>query len=474
MRRGRAAVLALALAVVGCKVGPNYARPAAPATPAFKELAGWKPTEPRDGIDRGAWWSVYADPTLDGLMRQVAISNQNVKTAEAAYRAAVALIGEAQASLFPTLALAPGAARSAVGARTSTQYTAEGSAGWVLDVWGRIRRQVESQSAAAQVGAADLANATLSAQAALATAYFDLRGADSLVLLLDETLTQYGRSLAITQNQYDAGTASRADVLAADVQVQAARAQLVAAGVARAQDEHAIAVLTGHPPADLALAAAPLPDIVPVVPADVPSRLLERRPDIAAAERTIQQQNALIGVAVAAYYPDISLSAVFGFAGDPLSSLFSVANRVWSLGGSAGEVLYQGGFLTAQVAAARANYDAAVATYRQTVLTAFQQVEDQLSNLRILQLQAEAEDRTVAAAQRAVDVTLNEYRAGTVVYTSVILEQTALLSAQQAALTVQQSRMVASVALIQALGGGWDVARLPPPASELPMPPLLP
>ncbi len=476
-RMACSAALALVLVVGGCKVGPNYARPAAPSTPAFKELTGWKPTDPRDGIDRGAWWSLYADPDLDLLMRRVEVSNQNVKTAEAAYRAAVALIGEARASLFPTLLAAPGVSRSSgggggFGSRTVTQYTAEGTASWDLDVWGRIRRQVESQSAAAQVSAADLANATLSAQAALATAYFFLRGADSLTQLLADTVTQYRRSLAIAQNQYDAGTASRADVLAADVQVQSAQAQLVAAGVARARDEHAIAVLTGRPPADLTLPAAPLTDTVPVVPVDVPSRLLERRPDIAAAERIMQQQNAQIGVAVAAYYPDISLSALFGFAGDPLSKLFSVPNRVWSLGAAASGVLYQGGFQAAQVAAARANYDAAVANYRQTVLTAFQQVEDQLSNLHILQLQAEAEDRTVAAAQRSVDVTLNEYRAGTVVYTNVIVEQTALLAAQQAARTGRQSRMGASVALIQARGGGWDVGLLPPPASELPLPPL--
>jgi NodT family efflux transporter outer membrane factor (OMF) lipoprotein len=485
MRRfaGRAA-LALALAAAGCKVGPNYARPAAPATPAFKELAGWKPTEPRDGLDRGAWWSVYADPLLDGLERQVEVSNQNVIQAAAAYREATALIGEARSSLFPTLALAPGVTRSKSGGGTGgsgggfasgprTQYTFEASASWDLDVWGKIRRQAESQSAAAQVSAADLANARLSAQGSLATAYFELRGADSLTNLLTDTAADYRGALAITQNQYDAGTAARSDVLAADVQLQSTLALLVAAGVARAQDEHAIAVLAGKPPAELTIPPAPLSEHVPVVPAGVPSALLERRPDIAAAERTMRQQNALIGVAVAAYYPDISLSAAAGFAGDPLSKLFSAGSAVWSLGGSASETLFQAGFREAAVAAARANYDAAVATYRQTVLTAFQQVEDELSDLRILQQQAEAEDRTVAAARHAVEVTLNEYRAGTVVYTTVITEQAALLAAQQTQLSVLQSRMVASVALIQALGGGWQAGELPPSASEglLPVPP---
>jgi len=469
MRPSACAALTLVLLAAGCKVGPDYARPDAPTAPAFKELAGWKPSDPRDGIDRGAWWSVFADPDLDRLERQVDISNQTVKQAEAAYREAVALIREARASLFPTLTVAPGVTRSQSSgggsgfSGTRTQYTAEGAASWEVDVWGQIRRQVESQSAAAQASAADLANAKLSAQGSLATAYFELRGADSLAKLLSDTVEEYKRALAITQNQYDAGTASRGDVLAADVQLQSTTASLVAAGVARAQYEHAIAVLTGHPPADLSLPTALLTNDAPVVPAGVPSALLERRPDIAAAERTMQQQNALIGVAIAAYYPQITLSAAFGFAGSPLSNLFSAADRVWSLGASASETVFQGGYRGAAVDAARATYDQAVASYRQTVLTAFEQVEDDLSDLRVLQQQAQAEDTTVAAARRAVDVTLNEYRAGTVAYTSVITEQTALLSAEQAALNVRQSRLVASVALIQALGGGWDTASLPTP-----------
>jgi NodT family efflux transporter outer membrane factor (OMF) lipoprotein len=485
-RRGRGAALTLLLLVAGCKVGPNYARPAAPTAPAFKELAGWKPTEPRDGIERGAWWSVYADPDLDRLMRQVEVSNQNVKAAEAAYREAVALIHEAQSGLFPTLSLSPGVTRSsgfgasgsggagAGGSGPHTEYTAEGTASWDIDVWGKIRRQVESQQAAEQVSAADLANATLSAQGSLATAYFELRSADSLEKLLSDTVAEFRHALQITQNQYDAGTAARSDVLAADVQLQSTIALQVAAGVSRAQFEHAIAVLTGHPPADLTLPPAPLTDQVPVVPVDVPSRLLERRPDIAAAERMMQEENALIGVAVAGFYPDISLSAAGGFAGNPLSKLFTISSAIWSLGASASEVVFQGGLQAAQVDAARASYDSAVATYRQTVLTAFQQVEDELSDLHILQDQAEAEDRTVTAARRSVDVSLNEYRAGTVAYTTVITEQAALLSAEQTALSVQQSRMVASVALIQALGGGWDARQLPGQGPEVSLPPLLP
>jgi NodT family efflux transporter outer membrane factor (OMF) lipoprotein len=467
MNVAKGAVLALLLVVAGCKVGPNYVRPNAPVAPVFKELAGWKPSTPRDGIDRGAWWSLYDDRLLDSLERQVVVSNQTVQAAEAAYRQAQALAREARASLYPTLTLTPGVTRSnasnssTFGGGTRTEYTAEGNASWDLDVWGRIRRQVESQAAAAAVSAADLANAKLSAQGSLASDYFQLRAADSLVQLLRDTLVEYKHALQITQNQYDAGTASRADVLAAQVQVDSAQAQLVAAGVARAQFEHAIAVLTGHPPAELAIPAAPLTTVVPVVPAGVPSALLERRPDIAAAERTMKQENALIGVAIAGYYPDITLSAMLGFAGDPLSKAFTAADRVWSLGASASETIFQGGLQSATVAAARAGYDNAVATYRQTVLSAFQQVEDDLSGLHILQQQAIAEDALVASARHAVDVTLNEYQAGTVAYTSVITEQTQLLSAQQTALTVQQNRLVDSVALIQALGGGWDEKELP-------------
>lgn len=483
----RLSVLALgaaALGVAGCKVGPNYARPSAPTPVAFKELAGWKPADPRDGIDRGAWWSIYNDAELDRLERQVDISNQNVKQAEAAYREAVALIGEARANLFPVLTAGPNVARSSGGGAGGTaspfgasgprsQFSLEGSASWDLDVWGRIRRQIESQSAAAQASAADLANAQLSAQGSLATAYFELRGSDSLIQLLKDTAVEFRKALQITQNQYDAGTASRGDVLAADVQLQSALASLVGAGVARAQFEHAIAVLTGRPPAELTIPFGLLTSDVPVVPAGVPSALLERRPDIAAAERTMQQQNALIGAAIAAYYPDITLSASGGFASGALSSLFSVASTVWSLGASASETVYEGGLREAQVAAARAVYDQAVATYRQTVLTAFQNIEDELSDLRILQDQAVAEARTVAAGRQAVDVALNEYKAGTVVYTTVITEQTALLTAEEAALSVLQSELVASVALVQGLGGGWNARDLPPPAPEglLPIPP---
>jgi NodT family efflux transporter outer membrane factor (OMF) lipoprotein len=472
----------ICLVLAGCMVGPDYKRPDAPPALAFKELAGWKISQPADAVDKGAWWSVYNDPELDRLERMVEVSNQTVKQFEAQYRNAVALVGEARAGLFPTVGISPSVSRSGGGSggrssssasssssslssgsssRSGTEYSITGSVAWDPDIWGSVRRQIESNVAGAQVSAADLANAKLSAQATLATDYFDLRAEDALTQLLTDTVAAYTRALQIAQNQYHAGTQSSIDYVTALALLQSTQAQLIAVGVQRQQFEHAIAMLTGHAPAEITIAPAPLAAAVPVVPPGLPSELLERRPDIAAAERAMQQQNALIGVQTAAFYPTISLSALGGFAGNPLSQLFTTANQVWSLGASASQTLFDGGLRSATVAAARATYDASVATYRQTVLTAFQGVEDALSNLRILELQAKAEATAVASTRRAVDATLNAYRAGTVAYTSVITEQTQLLSDQQAALAVQQSRLVASVALIEALGGGWTTTDLP-------------
>ena len=477
----RTFAIGLAVVLAGCTVGPDYKQPDAPVPPRFKELSFWRPSQPRDDADKGAWWSVYHDPELDRLEGMVEVTNQTVKEFEAQYRNAVALVAEADASFFPTVGLTAGITRASGrgggsttlptgttvsgGRGPSTSYTAAGNVSWDIDVWGRVRRQVESNVAGAQVSAADLANAKLSAQGTLATAYFNMRASDSLERLLRETVAAYQRALDIAQNQYHAGTTSSSDVVTARAQLESTQAQLAGVGVLRQQYEHAIAVLTGHPPADLTIAAAPLANDVPVAPAGLPSALLERRPDIAAAERQMHQENALIGVQVAAFYPDISLSALGGFTGGPFGTLFTASNAVWSLGGTATETLFNGGLRSAQVAAARATYDQSVAAYRQTVLTAFQQVEDALSNLRILEQQAAAEARAVASTRQAVEVALNEYRAGTVPYTSVITEQTLLLSDQQAALAVQQNRLLASVALIQALGGGWAATDLPAPNS---------
>ena len=457
------------LLLAGCTVGPDYQRPDAPTGAGFKEAAdappGWKLGTPGDGIPKGAWWSIYHDPVLDGLETQVALSNQNIKSFEAQYRSAEAIVDEARSQEYPTVGVSAGVTRSRGGTGSTgtgtggggarTQYTAEGTASWDLDLWGRIRRQVESDKASAAVSAADLANATLSAQETLATDYFQLRGQDALTRLLADTVKADQEALRITQNQYDAGTAAPSDVATAQTQLASAQAQLIAAGVTRQQFEHAIAVLTGVPPSALTLPPGALATDVPVAPPGLPSALLERRPDIAAAERTMAEENALIGVAVAAYYPDISLSADYGFEGNPIGKLFRAANRIWSLGASASETLFDGGERSAAIRQAQATYDSSVATYRQTVLTAFQQVEDELSDLRILQQQAGAETEAVRACQHALDIALNEYRAGTVDYTTVVTAQTALLGNQQAALTVQQNRLVASATLVAALGGGW-------------------
>jgi NodT family efflux transporter outer membrane factor (OMF) lipoprotein len=471
--------LATLVLLAGCAVGPDYHRPAAVSAAAFKELPGWTPAHPADLSNRGDWWSVFNDPELDRLEREVAVSNQTLKADLAAYDESLATLAAARAALFPSLSAVPSLSRGQSGtstgttsfSRTRTSGTAELSASWVLDVWGKLRRTVEGDAAAAQVSAADLANARLSLQATLATDYFELHAADALKDLLDQTVADYRRALEITTNQYNAGTAARSDVINAQTQLQGAISSDINTGVTRAQLEHAIAVLTGHAPAELSVPRAALAVDVPVVPVGLPSELLQRRPDIAAAERAMAQQNAAIGVAIAAYYPEISLSAVYGFTGSPLASVFNAANRVWSLGAAASQPLFNGGATSASVRAARDAYDQAVATYRQTVLTAFQQVEDALSDLRILQQQYAAQQEAVALAQRAVEVTLNQYRAGTAAYTAVITAENTLLTDRQTLLSLQQQRLVASVALIEAIGGGWSTADLPktPPVTVSPL-----
>ena len=462
----------LVLPLCGCiTVGPDYHRPGAPMTPAFKEIAGWKPATPIDAIDKGAWWSVYHDPVLDGLEREIDVSNQTLKEALAAYQYSQALVQEARSNFFPTVTGNASATRSGTGGgsgggsgfggSTANSFSLQGSASWTLDVWGRIRRQVESEVANAQASAADLANARLSAQGALAIDYFYLRTSDAQQKLLSDTVRDYQRALLITQNQYNVGVAAQSDVITAQVQLETTQALLVNVDVARATYEHAIAVLTGHPPAELSIARGTLPPQVPVVPASVPSRLLERRPDIAATERLMQTQTALIGVAVANYYPDISLSALYGYTGNPIGSLISASNRVWSIGANAADAVFAGGLRSAEVRAARASYDNAVATYRQTVLTAFQQVEDGLSTLRILDQQSGIETAAIRDSRRAVEIATNEYRAGTQAYTTVVTAENTALQNEETGLTVQQDRLVASVSLIQALGGGWDTSLLP-------------
>jgi NodT family efflux transporter outer membrane factor (OMF) lipoprotein len=457
MGGGRLA-LAGALMLSGCAVGPDYLRPAAIVPAQYKEVKGWKLGSPRDDFAKGDWWRLFNDPELDALEAQVTISNQTLKADEANYREAEALIAEGRAQLFPTLTYNPSLTRSSA---PSTILSSEINGSWTLDLWGRVRRTIESEVAGAQASAADLANARLSMQSALATAYYELRETDSLHDLLEDTVGQYKRSLDITQNQYKAGTSARSDVITAQALVLTAEAQALNTGVARAQFEHAIAVLMGRPPAGLSIAHGKLARGVPAIPLRLPSTLLERRPDIAAAERTMQQQNALIGVATAAYYPDISLSGSFGYVGNPFVGAFAASNPMWSFGMSAAQTLFDGGLIAAQVEAARDTYQASVATYRQTVLTAFQQVEDQLAAIPILSREQRVQIEAVVAARQAVQIALNEYQAGTQNFTTVVTAEATALSDEEALLTTEEQRLLAAVSLIVALGGGWDETKLP-------------
>jgi NodT family efflux transporter outer membrane factor (OMF) lipoprotein len=460
------------LCLSACTVGPDYERPSAPVPTQYKE-AGWKVGEPLDGIDRGAWWSVYKDPLLDDLEKQIDISNQNLKAAAAAFQQAEWIVAQARAGFFPTVDLNAGAQRSLTGGGSSSStgvgragfisslFSTSASTSWVPDIWGKIRRTVEGDVASAQASAGDLASAQLSAQGTLASDYLQLRVEDELKRLLDTSATAYAESLRITRNQYQSGTADQSAVSQAEAQLEATQSQAIATGVTRAQFEHAIAVLIGKPPAEFSIPPTEAMIGVPVIPPEMPSALLERRPDIAAAERLMASANAQIGVAVAAFYPDITLTGDYGTSALTLNRLLATSSRFWSFGSNLVQTVFDAGARNAQVEQASAVFDQDIANYRQTVLTAFQQVEDQLAALRILAQQADVQDKAVAAAREAERIINNQYLAGTVAYTSVIVaEQTALADAETA-VNIRQSRLVASAALIQALGGGWDAGQLP-------------
>jgi NodT family efflux transporter outer membrane factor (OMF) lipoprotein len=463
---------AVAVVVSACTVGPDYRRPDAPVPAQYKET-GWKVGEPSDGIDRGAWWSVYKDPVLDDLEKQIDISNQNLKAAEAAFQQAEWIVAQARAGFFPTFNLNASAQRSRTGGGsssstgagrsgfTSSSFSTSASASWEPDLWGKIRRTVEGDVASAQASAGDLASARLAAQGTLASDYLQLRVADELKRLLDAAASYYAESLRITRNQYQSGTADQSAVSQAEAQLESTQAQAIAVGVTRAQLEHAIAVLIGKPPAEFSILPTEAVIAVPAIPAEMPSALLERRPDIAAAERLMASANAQIGVAEAAFYPTISLSGNSGTSALTLNRLLATSSRFWAFGSTLVETVFDAGARAAIVEEARAFFEETIANYRQSVLTAFQQVEDQLAALRILAQQAEVQDKAVAAAFEAARILNNQYLAGTVAYTSVIVaDQTALTNAVTA-VNIRQSRLIASAALIQSLGGGWDTAQLP-------------
>jgi NodT family efflux transporter outer membrane factor (OMF) lipoprotein len=462
----------------GCTVGPDYVKPAVETPSAFKEAQNWKVAQPRDNLPRDKWWEVFDDPLLNELVAQVEINNQNVKFAEANVRQARALTDQARSAFFPTVTGNASATRAggqrgggASGSGSSGSGSNAGGGGggsvanlynvsldatWELDLWGRVRRNVESSEAAAQASVADLGGATLSAQALLATDYLLLRVQDADIDLLQRTVTEYEKSLQLTRNQYAVGVAGRSDVALAETQLKSTQAQAINLAIQRAALEHAVAVLMGKPPAEFSIAPISLKQTFPDIPAGMPSELLERRPDVAAAERRAAAANAQIGVAEAAFFPTVTLSATGGFASSTIANLFSAPARYWSVGAALAQTIFDAGLRKAQTEQAIAAYDASVATYRQTVLGGFQEVEDNLAALRILEQQSAVQDEAVKAARESVTITLNQYRAGTANYLAVVVVQAALLSNERAAVTILGQRYAASVALIKALGGGWS------------------
>jgi NodT family efflux transporter outer membrane factor (OMF) lipoprotein len=481
LRPGRATALAGLLAasmLSGCLVGPNYKRPPVETPPAFKEAQGWTPAQPADGLDRGDWWTIFNDPLLNSLEAKVEVSNQNLAAALAAYEQAHAVVAADQAQLFPTVDLTGSGSQSkqgghggvtvspagaiVQGSKAVTSYQLELGASWAPDVWGKIRRQIEGAKASAQASAADLANARLSAQSTLAADYLNLRLLDAEKDVLQKTADADAKALNVVRNQYHAGTVAKSDELQAETTLYNAQASLVDLDAQRTASEHAIAVLTGVPPADLTIAPDPSwAPSVPETPVAVPSTLLERRPDVASAERSAQAANAQIGVQVAGYFPNITLSGDYGFASSALSGLFDASNSFWSIGANAVETVFNAGLTTAQVREAKAARDEAFANYRQSVLSAFQQVEDDLAAARVLQTEEPLRSAASQAADQGETVALNEYRAGTVDYTTVVTAQNAALSARETLLNLRVQRMTTAVSLIEALGGGWSASQLP-------------
>lgn len=496
---GFMAVMALVLA--GCAMGPDYRRSSAAVPSQYKELQGWRPAVPQPIDANQPWWALYGNPQLDQLQRGAVVNNQTLRSWEAAWRQSEAALRQARAGLWPTLSGSGAVRRSGTmghgnrlelpagldsqlgqsldtsgfdTARNRTTYSTSLDALWDVDLWGRIRRTVESQAANAQASAADLAAAQLSIQAQLASAYFQLCAQDERIAILEQAAAAYERSLRITRNKYAVGVITSADVALAQTQLESTRAQAVNARISRAQLEHAIAVLTGQPPGDFTIARTTLPQNVPVVPAGLPSALLERRPDIAAAERRMAAANAQIGIAQTAFFPDLTLSGSFGYSSSAADRLFKAASNVWAFGPQLAETLFDAGARSARLAQAKAFHEQTMADYRSTVLLAFQQVEDELASLRQLEEQTAIQGRALDAAREAERLETNQYLAGTVDYTSVVTAQQNALDNEQAMLTIQEARLVSSVALIQALGGSWQQPALAArtlPNYQTPVPP---
>ncbi|MGO9261014.1 MAG: efflux transporter outer membrane subunit [Bryobacteraceae bacterium] len=448
----------------GCTIGPRYQRPVAQTPVALKEMAGndqWKMATPSDGLLKGKWWEIFGDPELNRLEELVNINNQNVKQAEAQFRQARATVLANHANYYPSIGSNPAITQSYEEKKSSQSFSLPAVATWEPDLWGRVRLSVENAVSNAQVSAADLENVRLSQQALLATDYFLLSAQDMQLKILSDTIETYEKNLQLTINRYNGGVASKSDITLAQTQLAGAKAQSTDIHIARAQDEHAIAMLTGQPPASLEIGASKIGAPPPPIPMGVPSQLLERRPDIAANERQVAAANASIGIAEAAYYPTLTLSASPGLLSTNLQNLFTAASRSWSAGPSLSQTLFDFGRRGAAVENAQAAYDATVAAYRQTVLSAFQEVEDDLASLRYLAEEAVQEQEAVVAAQQALSLEIDRYRAGTDSYLNVITTQIIALGDEQTAITILQRRMSAAVDLVKALGGGWDASTLP-------------
>ncbi len=465
----KSALCSIILLLSACTVGPDYQRPSTPIDADFKELKGWKPARPRDEQLQGQWWQVFNDAELNGLVEQVGKKNQSLAQAEAQFRQAQAVVQGASAGYFPIVNVSASANRfrAATGQSVAVSgvrnlFGAALSIAWEPDLWGAVRRQVESDQSAAQASFATWQALKLSTQATLVQTYFQLRTLDAQQHILNDTLAAYAKSLEITQNRYAVGVAAQAEVLQAQTQLEALKAQSVNLGVQRSRLEHALAVLIGATPSSVTLTSGALPTALPAVPVSVPSQVLERRPDIAGAERQITAANAKIGIAKAAYFPTVTLSATNGVQSRTISNLIDTAARYWALGPIAFALpLFDGGAKAAKMAEAEAVYDASIAAYRQTVLTAFQEVEDNLSALRILEEESAVQARTVEYARKSLALTLNQYKAGTVSYLNVMTAQSTLLDAEQIANDLLGQRFNACVLLIKALGGGWRPADLP-------------
>ncbi len=471
--RGAGLVGLAALLLGGCMVGPDYTKPSAPMTPAYKEADGWKAAEPSDHLPRGQWWSIFGDPELHALEEEVAKANQNLKIAEARLRAARAMVRFNRAALFPTISAGAGASsiRDSANRPFLSSNAGTGSSGDLLlsldmsyevDLWGRVRRTVAAARQEAQATAADLETAQLSLQAELAVDYFELRAADAQKQLLDETVKAFEAALQLTTNRFQGGAAPKSDVAQAQTQLDTTRAQATDVTVQRAQLEHAIATLIGKPPAAFSLSPRPLDTRPPGIPVGLPSQLLERRPDIAAAERRVAEANEQIGIAKAAYYPTVMLNASVGFEANSFGNLLNASSLLWSVGASITQTIFDAGRRRATSDVAIAAYDATVAAYRQTTLTAFQQVEDNLAALRILEQEAQQQRRAVESAQLSLQLFTNRYRGGVDNYLQVITAQTVTLANQRTEIDILRRRIDGSVLLVKALGGGWDVAGLPP------------